>query len=44
MCQVFSSTVPEEKSDFFEIFLEFLLVSGKSHSAEKCKMGAFGSF
>ena len=39
-CQVFSSTVPA----FFLFFSKSFGVSGKSHSAEKCKEGAFGSF
>ena len=47
-CQVFFSTVPawgKNLGYFFRIFLEtFFEVSGKSHSAEKCKNGAFGSF
>ena len=42
-CQVLSSTVPElEKNPNF--FRNFFEVSGKSHSAEKCKRGAFGIF
>ena len=38
-CKVFSSTVPAWGKNFSKF-----LVSGKSHSAEKCKRGAFGSF
>ena len=42
-CQVLSSTVPElEKNPKF--FRNFFEVSGKSHSAKKCKRGAFGIF
>ena len=48
-CQVFSSTVPvwgkiEKKIRFFFEFFKNFLVSRKSHSAELCKMGPFGSF
>ena len=32
------------QKQFFSIFFEFFLVSGKSHSAEKCKRGPLGVF
>ena len=34
----------EKNPNFVEFFFEFFLVSGKLHSAEKCKTGPLGVF
>ena len=34
----------EKKSDFILNFFEFFLVSGESHSVEKCERGPLGVF